>query len=94
MEDDGSSVSLTLQEDTLPESIDEGEYLSVTFDVQDGGKLPRTGISLHYQFDNDGVWHSTLETVQRVKHLFLARIPENELFGHDTVKFYVCASNR
>ena len=94
VEDDGSSVSLTLQEDTLPESIDEGEYLSVIFDVQDGGKLPRTGISLHYQFDNDGVWHSTLETVQRVRHLFLARIPENELFGHDTVKFYVCASNR
>ncbi len=92
-EDDGSSVSLTLN-DGMPESIDQGEDLRVYFTYAVTGNLSCTDISTHYRLDGEGSWYtSDQSTYSRVPNLFESLISADVLFSHEYVEFYVTASN-
>lgn len=93
LHDDGSSLSLQLN-DTVPESVMQGEELRVNFHYEQTGTLPRTGITTYYRFDGVGGWYSVTETTRRVPNLYEAMISADELFSHNYVEFYVSADNR
>lgn len=91
--DDGSALTLRLN-DTVPDSITQGEELRVNFYYDVTGALARTGITTYYRFDGDGSWNAKTEVKRRVPNLYEALIPADELFSHEYVEFYVSADNR
>ncbi len=93
VKDDGSALTLQLN-DTVPESVMQGEELRVNFSYDVTGALPRTGITTYYRFDGTGKWYSSTEAKRRVPNLYEVLIPADELFSHDYVDFYVSADNR
>lgn len=92
LHDDGSSMVLRL-DDTIPESVMQGEEIRVNFYFEESA-LPRTGITTYYRFDGTGSWYSNTELNRRVPHLYEAMISADQLFSHDYVEFYVSADNR
>lgn len=91
--DDGSSVDISLN-DTVPESVTQGEDIRVNFKYEVKGTLPRTGITTYYRFDGQGTWYSTTEAKRRVPGLYESMISAEELYSHDYVEFYVSADNQ
>lgn len=92
VQDDGSYMELRLN-DEVPESIMQGDEIRVKFYFNTTGNLPRKNITTYYRFDGTGKWYSHIELSRRVPNLYEAMISADELFSHEYVEFYVCASN-
>ncbi len=88
-EDDGTAPILK-PHDGVPESVNEGDELSVIFDISDTMGL--IGTKLHYRLDG-GEWTTVTETSRIVPYFYVARISADAMFGHDTLEFYVEAFN-
>lgn len=102
MADDGSALELRLarssdkivtEDETIPESILQGQELRVNFYYAATGSLPKKSLATYYRVNGQGAWIKSAEGGSRVPYLYESIISADELFDADYVEFYVKASN-